>query len=318
MITTLQQFIKESILYDFDIDKLETYKQMFQQEYEDYEGSIEGFNTLWEHITTTNFNDGGFKNIPDKIELSRIVNTDKIINDRNNIHWVRREDEYLFQDEDWQFTVGIEISDNSKIIRTIVNKNDVNWKITIIQNLTFEEEKEITLNKDYILKNYKVKTLNESSYNESVYDIITNTVKKKQGIYTVKNNDFHIIFDLTDDILELTWITINTNKFTGKEVLLGLIKYCKQFNITKIKATGVRDKHHGKDSYGYYVMLKWGFLPIQGITFINDVLNTNYKSFENAFIDSNFLPKWKINGIEFDGIFDLNQNSLSMKQFNKQ
>ena len=159
------------------------------------------------------------------------------------------------------------------------------------------------------------KGITESNVISGIADIIEKELKKKHGIYTVKNADFHIIFDIAEDVLELTWITINSNKYTGKEVLLGIIDYCQQFNINKLRATGVRGEHHKKDSYGYYVMLKWGFIPDGGISFLNDVLGTKYESIEQAYADPEFWNKWKKDGTEFDGTFDMSAGSLSKRMF---
>ena len=68
---------------------------------------------------------------------------------------------------------------------------------------------------------------------------------------------------------------------------------------------------------GYYTMLRWGFIPEGGIKFINKVLHSNYESLESAIIDPEFWNRWKLEGKEFIGFFDLSSNSLSWKILNK-
>jgi hypothetical protein len=136
---------------------------------------------------------------------------------------------------------------------------------------------------------------------DNVYSIIKNTTKVKQGISHVKNEDFDIIFDIEGDTLTLTWINVKSGKFTGKDVLSALIQLAHENGANKIRATGVRGKYHGKLAYGYYALLKWGFIPDGGIAFLNKVLGTKYGSIKEAFADPQFWAMWKDMGVEFTG-----------------
>lgn len=144
---------------DIDIDNLsslDNYRNMFHDEYVNYHGNDENFDDIYNNLINKNFKDGGLKNVPEVIHLSRLltVSKDKIKN-TNNICWVRSSDEHLFYDRDWIFTVGVQITEDSKILRIEVNKKDINWKKTVLQNITFSHEKEITLHKGEI-SDYKI------------------------------------------------------------------------------------------------------------------------------------------------------------------
>lgn len=141
-------------------EDLEKHRDYFEEEYDVFWGKgdeTEEFDEEWEHLLNTDFSEGGFTNIPDRIEISRLVTTEDIKPEKN-IHWVRKSDEELFKDRDWLMTVGdvelLSIIDNpntASIIRSKVSKNDVDWRSTMIQNLTFPHEREITLNRDFVL-----------------------------------------------------------------------------------------------------------------------------------------------------------------------
>ena len=150
-----------------------------------------------------------------------------------------------------------------------------------------------------------------------LYDFIKSKTNTKD-IIRINNIDFNIIFDINinDKTLNLDWINNKSNKYSGKDIINALIKLCDFYNLNKIKAVGAKGKYHNTNSFGYYVLLKYGFIPKDGIQLINKVLNTNYKNFEEAYSDNNFLVLWKEKGIEYDGYLYLNKNSLSYKIFN--
>lgn len=148
--TTIKKFLNES----FDFKEKEKYKQ----QYINYHGDDTNFERIWYNLTSKNFNKEGLVNIPQYIELSRLVNIEGEFKISNNIHWVRRKDEYLFYDKDWIFLTGIKINKNTKIIRIKTHKSNIDTEKTIIQNLTFDYEKEISLKKldliDYQIVDY--------------------------------------------------------------------------------------------------------------------------------------------------------------------
>jgi hypothetical protein len=139
---------------DFSVDNIEKSKDCFLEEYIEYYGNDEGFESLWEKILRK-FPLGGFRDIRNEISLSRLITT-KSISTKNNIHWIRTSDEDLFYDNNWLFLVDTQINSDTKIIRRIFNKNEIDWYTSIIQNLTFPSEKEITVNDDLILNNYQI------------------------------------------------------------------------------------------------------------------------------------------------------------------
>lgn len=130
----------------------------YKQEYLNYHGNLENFDIIWEKLNK-DFKEGGLLNIPNKVKLSRLVTLNNKFNPENNIHWVRKSDEYLFYDKDWLFLTDIKINENTKIIRIEIDKDFIDLENTIIQNLQFPIEKEISLKrniniKDYIIKDY--------------------------------------------------------------------------------------------------------------------------------------------------------------------
>lgn len=130
-------------------------KQKYKKEYVDYHGSIEGFGDKWDNLFNNKFDDGGLMDIPEYVELSRLVNIVGELKMNKNLHWIRTSDEYLFYDRDWLFLSDVKIDDNTKILRIKTHKSNINLEQTIIQNLTFDYEKEITL-KDINLKNHEI------------------------------------------------------------------------------------------------------------------------------------------------------------------
>lgn len=132
-----------------------TSKQRYKEEYISYHGDTEGFDYKWNNLMNKNFDDGGLVNIPEYVELSRLINIVGELKINKNLHWIRTSDEYLFYDKDWLFLSDVKIDDNTKILRIKTHKSNINIEQTIIQNLTFDYEKEITL-KDINLENYEI------------------------------------------------------------------------------------------------------------------------------------------------------------------
>lgn len=131
------------------IKTFESYIDIFDKEncrkiYIDYDGTDVGFEESYNNLIK-DYSDGGLRNIPKVVEISRLIGLNDYFRIENNIHWVRREDEYLFYDKDWIFLTDINIKDNPKIIRTTINRDDIDINQSIIQRLTFPSEKEITI-----------------------------------------------------------------------------------------------------------------------------------------------------------------------------
>ena len=142
--TTIGDFLNESLIFKE--------KDKYKQEYLNYHGNLIGFNDKWEKLTNTNFKDGGLINMPEYVELSRLINDKGEIKKDKNFHWVRTTDEHLFYDKDWIFLVDTKIDKNTKIIRIKTHKSNIDMEKTIIQNLTFDYEGEITLKNINIIK----------------------------------------------------------------------------------------------------------------------------------------------------------------------
>jgi hypothetical protein len=147
----MKQLIKTAIREFLNENTGEKYKE----EYFNYHGDMIGFDEKWNNLTKNDFNKGGLLNIPEYVELSRLVNVLGEFKKNKNIHWVRTSDEHLFYDKDWLFLTDIKIDDNTKIIRIKTHKSNINIEQTIIQNLTFDYEREITL-KNVNLKEYEI------------------------------------------------------------------------------------------------------------------------------------------------------------------
>jgi hypothetical protein len=126
-------------------------KKKYKQEYINYHGDDYMFNEIWTNLTSNDFNKGGLVNIPMYVELSRLVNIVVDFKNNNNIHWVRTKDEYLFYNQDWLFLSDVKIDENTKIIRIKTHKSNIDIEKTIIQNLTFEYEKEISLKNIHLI-----------------------------------------------------------------------------------------------------------------------------------------------------------------------
>lgn len=129
----------------------------------------------------------------------------------------------------------------------------------------------------------------------------------------VQNDDFILKWDESEDHLTLSWIYRISDKYKGREIFNSLIEYCKKKNIPRITAYCVRGydsisiNNQKEEIYdnGYYTLLKWGFKPDKGIKLINKTLKTNYKTIESAVRSPLFWKKWKDDGVDFTGYYDL-------------
>ncbi len=160
---------------------------------------------------------------------------------------------------------------------------------------------------------------------ESLSDSFQNDLIKTKKFSQINNEDFSLRFDFIDDYVILLWIYNKSKKYSGREIFYQFIKYINSLGIREIYAYAAKGIDHirdGKKSIkindtGYFNLLKWGFIPTEGINFINKTLKSNYKSFEEMFSDNEFFSIWKEKGKEFPCVFDTDKNSISMKQFLK-
>lgn len=155
--------------------------------------------------------------------------------------------------------------------------------------------------------------------NQSLEDLISySIVPNKKGDILMKNDDFETKIDTFGDNYRLYWIKNISKKYSGTEIFKSILKTLKnKFGNKPISTTGIKGKFKGKPVNGYYTMLRWGFIPKGGINFINEKLNTNYKNISEAVTDEKFWELWRNKGCEFDGIFDMQPNSVSYKILNK-
>lgn len=158
--------------------------------------------------------------------------------------------------------------------------------------------------------------LNEN-INSNILDMIYNG-KETKSYTLVDNKDFELKFNNMDSYFILLWINVKSgSKYTGLDIFKAIVSYCKKEKLSEIVATASRGKFKGLDTNGFYTLIKWGFESTKGIDWINTILDTNYKSWEEARDDGEFLPNWKKHGKESDVEFDLSKNSLSLRIFNK-
>lgn len=151
--------------------------------------------------------------------------------------------------------------------------------------------------------------------------IILDSIKqgKETKCYThVKNADFEMKYSAMDNYLILLWIHIKPNSnYKGIEVFKALIEFTRTNNLPVITAFAARRKFRRINTNGYYSLLKWGFIPDKGISFINKTLGSKYTSIQEAYSDQEFLKRWKEKGAEFDGSFEVSPTSFSMQVLNK-
>ena len=155
--------------------------------------------------------------------------------------------------------------------------------------------------------------------------LMSNNFEKDRFYKTLETDDFMIKFDeITGDSLTIDWIYNISNKIRGIDIFKGIIEYCNKKNYDSIHAYGIRglgyvndDKQSvGVETNGYYTMMRWGFVPKNGVKDINKILKTKYKSIDDMYLDQNFWTKWKKDVNDYAGVFDLNKNSLSYKILN--
>lgn len=158
--------------------------------------------------------------------------------------------------------------------------------------------------------------LGESTTTTASELVNDSNVKIKRGINTVTTPDFVLNFDYEGPKATLNWIHSKTSKYKGKDVFKSLAEYLKSKGVKTIGAWGTKGVVYGIEAYGYYVMMKWGFVP-ENMDEINGILGTEYSSFIEASRDTEFWKQWKEKGKDYFGNFDLKPNSISWQLFNK-
>lgn len=161
--------------------------------------------------------------------------------------------------------------------------------------------------------NAKPGTIASTSSQELIND---SNVQIKRGINIVTTPDFVVKFDYEGPKATLNWIHSKTTKYKGKDVFKSLADYLTTKGVKTIGAWGTKGVVYGVEAYGYYVMMKWGFVP-EDMDKVNALIGTDYPNFEQASRDLSFWTKWKEDGKDYFGNFDLKPNSLSWQLFNK-
>ncbi len=140
---------------------------------------------------------------------------------------------------------------------------------------------------------------------------------KKKGYHEIDSQDFVLRYDIVGDSLQLMWIRNRTNRIKGLDIFKQLVKYAQSINMDDIYGWWVDGTIDKVPATGYYIGMKWGFMPVDGIKFVNKQLKTNYPDMTAAHADPNFLPMWKAKGRNFTGEFDLKPGSLSLQILSK-
>jgi hypothetical protein len=149
---------------------------------------------------------------------------------------------------------------------------------------------------------------------QDLYDSFSeNAIVRKDLTIILRSEDYDINFDVfLKDSYRLNWIRNLSKRYKGTDIFETLLKWISdRIGIAKITATGIKGKFKGIPVNGYYTMMRWGFLPEDGVDFINDTLGTTYIDERDAVCDSDFWLLWKEDGVEFEGVFDMKDNSLS-------
>lgn len=176
----------------------------------------------------------------------------------------------------------------------------------------------------YVLEEFS-QFVTESNVTD-ILTIIKTQMKETKDYKDLETDDFMLRIGEMTSHVTLSWIYTKTNKYSGTDILKALIKYCQESGFKTITGYGIRGTDsviiNGKrkiiTTNGYYSLMRWGFIPDKGIKFINNILKTNYTTLEDAFSNKEFWTKWREDGKEYTGEFDVSSNSLSFNVLDKQ
>ncbi len=167
--------------------------------------------------------------------------------------------------------------------------------------------------------------VSESSVND-ILTMMKTQMKETKEYKDLETEDFMLRIGEMTSHITLSWIYTKTSKYSGTDILKALIKYCQENGFKSITGYGIKGhdsviidgKRKSIVTNGYYSLMRWGFIPDKGVKFINKTLKTNYSTLEDAFSDKEFWTKWKEDGKEYTGEFDVSSNSLSFRVLDKQ
>ena len=111
-----------------------------------------------------------------------------------------------------------------------------------------------------------------------------------------------------------------------KYILSALFDICREYHLKQIR--GCFEKGFfifGSERIhliGYYVFLKYGFIPDNNVKFINKIFKINkidkqYTDINEIYLDKSFFKTWKEIGVGFNGSFNLDDDSISMSVYKK-
>ena len=128
---------------------------------------------------------------------------------------------------------------------------------------------------------------------------------KKKKYHVIDTPDYEIRYDIVGDALQLMWIHTKTNKYKGIDLFNKIVEYANSKNLDEIYAWWCDGIIDGIPATGYFIGMKWGFNPVDGIKFVNKTIGASYQSMEEARQDPNFLTLWKAEGKNFTGVYKL-------------
>lgn len=157
--------------------------------------------------------------------------------------------------------------------------------------------------------------LTEGNATDELCSLIRDAASKsKNDKIIIKNEDFDLGFDVWPDgpYHRLDWIHNKSGRFKGADILQCAIIVASDIGGEKpVTAFGMLGDFKGVKLNGAYTMLRWGFLPEDGVEMLNALLGEDYPDMETAFRDPNFWKNWKIYSSDYEGIFDTTPGSLS-------
>ena len=144
----------------------------------------------------------------------------------------------------------------------------------------------------------------------------------KDKVYvTIVNNGIHMQreINLKDKTIDNNYFTIEKNsKYSGKslEIFTSQVKEAKKQGFQKINVNAAGDADDKKYN-GYYTWAAYGYKPNFSNLYIESIkvrTGRNYGTWEKMMKSIQGRADWKANGQSWDGSFDLNKGSSSVKQ----
>lgn len=144
----------------------------------------------------------------------------------------------------------------------------------------------------------------------------------KDRVYvTILNNGIHMQrqINLKDKTIDNNYFTIDKNsKYSGKslEIFTSQVKEAKKQGFQKINVNAAGEPND-KEYNGYYTWAAYGYKPNYSNLLIQSIkirTGRDYGTWETMMKSKQGRADWKANGQSWDGSFDLNKGSNSIKQ----